>query len=346
MKIDFLCHDGSPLGVTTNSLWGRDGRAGVGGSELAMLTLCEGWSQKGYKVRLYNDPKEQGVSEFEQRPIWSFLPEDDRDVLIIFRTPNSAALKAKGMKVFLSFDQYTSQPFIPFLNQVDKVVGISEYHSLYFKERYDFQGMIVIDLPLRVDDFNDIEAEKIPNRIIHTSVPDRGLLNILAMWPSIRERIPDATIRITSDYRLWGINYSNNEHYFSRFMGMEGVIFPYNASLLRKKYLEELCKADILLYPHQAVHPELFCISAAEAQYAGAYPVSSDIGALATTNMGMVIPGNPEDTAWRTQCVNKVVGLLTDRLKLCDLQQDVAIKAFNRFHPDTVLEKWDNEVFV
>jgi len=346
MKIDFLCRDGSPLGVTLNSLWGRDGRIGIGGSEAAMLTLCEGWSKRGYKVRLYNDPHEQGVSEFEQLPIRAFVPEEDRDVLIIFRTPTSAAVNAKGMKVFLSFDQYTSQPFIPFLSKVDKVVGISEYHSAYFRVRYDFNDMIVIDLPLRVDDFTDINVDKIPNRLIHTSVPDRGLLNVLAMWPSIRRRIPDATIRITSDYRLWGLSHSNNENYFSQFIGMEGIIFPYNASLPRKKYLEELCKSEILFYPHQAAHAELFCISAVEAQYAGAYPVSSDIGALATTNMGMVIPGDPEDASWRTQCIDKIVELLSDRDELANKQDDVVVKAFSRFHPDTVLEKWDNEVFI
>ena len=47
MKIDILANDGSPLGVTMNSVWGKDGRIGVGGSELAILTLCEGWTEMG-----------------------------------------------------------------------------------------------------------------------------------------------------------------------------------------------------------------------------------------------------------------------------------------------------------
>jgi hypothetical protein len=42
MNIDILCKDGSPLGVTLNDLWGEGQRGiGVGGSEYALLTLCE-----------------------------------------------------------------------------------------------------------------------------------------------------------------------------------------------------------------------------------------------------------------------------------------------------------------
>ena len=182
--------------------------------------------------------------------------------------------------------------------------------------------------------------------MIHTSVPDRGLLNILAMWPQIRQRIPDATLRITSDYRLWGRSYPSNEKYFTQFMGMSGVIFPVNTALLRKEYLNELCKSNILFYPHQAMNPELFCVSMAEAQYAGAYPVSSDIGALNTTNMGCVLPGNPEESAWHHQCIDKIVELLTDRKELVNRQGEVVIKAFQRFHPDTVLSQWEERVFV
>ena len=40
---------------------------------------------------------------------------------------------------------------------------------------------------------------------------------------------------------------------------------------------------------------ELFCIAVAESQVAGAFPVTSDVGSLGTTNMGRVIHGHPSD---------------------------------------------------
>ena len=38
--IHVLANDGSPLGVTEKSIFGEDGRVGVGGAELALLTMC------------------------------------------------------------------------------------------------------------------------------------------------------------------------------------------------------------------------------------------------------------------------------------------------------------------
>jgi glycosyltransferase involved in cell wall biosynthesis len=345
MKIDFLCNDGSPLKVTMNSLWGRDGRAGIGGSETAMLTLCEEWQKKGYEVRLYNDPSEQGVSEFEQLPISAFNPQDDRDVLIIFRTPRYDIVDAKGLKVWLSFDQFTlaDRPFDKFAHIPDKIVGISEYHSEHFKRYYNIHNMIVIDLPLRIYDFDDINVERIPNRVIFTSVPDRGIMHLHAIWPLIRQKVPDASLVITSDYRLWGLHNPSNHNYLIHWLGSPNA--KYSGAIKRKKYLEEICRADIFLYPHKAQNPELFCVSAAEAQYAGAYPVSSNVGALATTNMGTVLPGDPEDVKWRLDCRDIIVDLLSDREELQIKRAEIIKKAFDRFNPENILDQWEKRVF-
>ena len=87
-KIHWLCNDGSPLNVTMKSIWGDDGRFGVGGAELAMLTLCEGFHNGGYDVTLYNNPSEGGVGPFKQKTLDQFDPLEDRDYLVVFRSPN------------------------------------------------------------------------------------------------------------------------------------------------------------------------------------------------------------------------------------------------------------------
>jgi len=345
MRIDFLCNDGSPLKVTMNSVWGKDNRVGVGGSELAMLTLCEEWTKKGYEVKLYNNPFQRGVSDFEQLPVSAFNPDDNRDVVIIFRTPNYNVVGAKGLKVWLSFDQFTlpGRPFDKYAVIPDKIVGISAYHSRYFMANYDINNMIVIDLPLRVGDFDDIQEERIPNRFIYTSVPDRGIMNLHALWPLIKDDIPDASLMITSDYRLWGLGHPNNSKYFIHWLGASDV--SYAGAMKRKTYLRELCKADIFLYPHKAVNPELFCVSCSEAQYAGAYPVTSDVGALKTTNMGLLLHGDAEDVNWRLRCKREIVKLLSDRNELQLKRAEVIKKALDRFHPDTILQQWEEKVF-
>ncbi|MBC8553819.1 MAG: hypothetical protein H8D23_29770, partial [Candidatus Brocadiales bacterium] len=83
MRISILTNDGSPLGVTSKTIWGDDKQIGVGGAELGLLTLCEEWTKLGYNVTLFNNPREFGVSPFEQRNIDTFDPDEDRDILII-----------------------------------------------------------------------------------------------------------------------------------------------------------------------------------------------------------------------------------------------------------------------
>ena len=111
MKLSVLCTDGSPLGVSSKSIWGDKYRIGVGGAEMALLTMCEEWTKAGHEVVLFNTPYEADASIFEQRPVASYSPQDKCDAVIIFRTPNPRAIPFDGLKVWWSCDQYTSVAF-------------------------------------------------------------------------------------------------------------------------------------------------------------------------------------------------------------------------------------------
>jgi len=342
MRISILTNDGSPLSVTSKTIWGDGAQIGVGGAELGILTLCEEWTKLGYEVTLFNNPREFGVSPFEQRNIDDFNPEEDRDVLIIFRSPNVRAVAAKGLKCWFSTDQYTlpNLSFRDFAPLVDKIVTISEFHSQHFKTAYGIENTIPIDLPVRVDDFDKFDIVKVPNRLIFTSVPDRGLDYLFFAWPLIKREVPDVSLVITSDYRLWGSPSANNEQHRAKWIGQDDVKFL--GALPRKRYLEELAQSQILAYP--GTYEELFCISAAEAQYAKVYPVTTTTGALSTTNMGRQIGGHPKDPSFNENFANTVVNILKSE-NLVELQNDVHQKALNRFRPDVILSQWEDKVF-
>src|SRR3990167_4620552 len=192
MKIDLLCNDGSPLGVSVASIFGNDGRMGVGGAELALLTLCESFHRRGDEIVLYNNPKIPNGSPFEQRRIEEFDPNADRDALIIFRSPNPLSYDAKGLKVWLSCDQMTVGDFRDFSTHVDKIVTISKFHTDYFKSTYEISNSIHIDLPIRTWEYRkpNLYENKVPYRCIFTSIPDRGLIPLNAAWPLIAREIP------------------------------------------------------------------------------------------------------------------------------------------------------------
>jgi len=336
MKIDVLCGSGSPDGVTPSDLYGKSGRVGVGGSEYALLTLCEGWHKRGHEVTLYNSPK-NADRIFEQLPTDAFDKNAKRDVLIVNREPTSKAYKASGKIVFFSCDQYTVGDFGHFATVVDQVVSISPFHSAYLATHYSIRESTVIDLPVRSWEY-DTKLEKAANRLIFTSVPDRGLALVAEMWPKLQAQIPDISLVITSDYRLWGSASPLNEQHVSRFIRAGNVQFL--GAIPRERLIQEQLKAQIHLYP--CTYDELFCISVAESQVAGVLPITSDTGALATTNMGVLIKGDSRERL--NTFIEKTVEYLQNK-SLAEIQLRLSQKAEERFSLDRILDEWETRVF-
>ena len=341
MKIDVLCNDGSPLGVSLKTLMGEDvQQIGCGGAELVLLTLCEAWTRAGVQVRLYNNPREPNVPPFEQLPITAFNPQEDRDVLIIFRSPNTRMMGAKGMKVWYSHDQSTIGDFKAFSQLVDKIVTVSTYHSEYFAKRYGILNTISIDNPVRTWEFTG-KVEKVKHRCVFCSVPDRGLQELINLWPRILERVPDASLVVTSDYRLWGTGNAGNAGFISLMMGLKNLEML--GAVKRPRMVEEQMKAEVLTYPCK--YDENFCIVVSESLVAGVYPVTSNYGALGTTNeLGKVIPGNVADSSWAAQFVNEVEKALTDP-EIIAARESRRLKAIERFNVGRILNEWQTKVF-
>lgn len=340
-RIDVLARDGSPLGVTEKTIYGEDGRLGVGGAELALLTLCRAWQFYGNDITLYNDPKEIGASSFRQLPVAAFDPNEDRDILIIFRSPNPLAAVSKGKKIWFSCDSYTIDDFRAFRQQVDKVVCISSFHAKYFKTMYGINDAVPIDLPVRTWDYRD-NIHKLSKRCIFTSIPDRGVMELHPAWARIVSEVPEASLVITSDWRLWTDWASEDQirNFKLSYARLPNVI--YKGAVRRDDLIKIQMEAEIHLYP--CIFEEQFCISVAESQVAGVFPITSDYGALSTTNMGRVLHGNPQDSSWQDRFVNNAVECLTDP-KLKDKQEYVQECAKRRFSIENILNQWEEKVF-
>lgn len=338
MKIEILCGGGSPDGVHVSDIFGKNGRIGVGGAELALLTLCEGWTNLGYEVVLYNNPKRQDMI-FEQEKVSNFEKQGKRDVLIVFREPSAKILHANGKKVFFSCDQYTTGDFAHFSKFVEKVVTISPHHSNYFEKTYGIKDAITIDIPVRSWEYEE-KIEKIENRLIFTSVPDRGLEIVAKTFSQIRDIIPSVSLVITSDYRLWGANSPMNNQYIQMFIRQRNVEFL--GAIPRDRLIQEQLKAQIHYYP--ATYPELFCIAVAESQVAGVLPITTPIGALETTNMGVIINGDAREPIVQQAFVNKTIEYLQNQ-SLVSIQKELREKARKRFSLERILKIWDKEVF-
>lgn len=343
MRIDLICNDGSPIGVSEMSIDGSDGRYGVGGAELALLTLCRGWHDAGHDVTLYNSPDRYDGSEFGQRGIDDFRPNADRDVVIVFRSPNHRLTHdTKGLKVWWSCDQYTIGEFKTLSEQVDKIVTISPHHAEYFKNVYGIENTITIDLPVRIWEY-DLGTKKVPYKCIFNSIPLRGIIQLAPIWKKVVSKVPEASLVITSDERLWNRTLSPeiNMKYQIKMSSAPNV--TYLGAINRKELIKHELESQLHLYP--CVYEELFCISVAETQIAGAYPITSDCGAVKTTNMGKIFPGNANDAKWQDEFVDYAVSLLNDQDALREMAKKVQEDALERFSLDNILEQWETKVF-
>jgi Glycosyltransferase len=344
MKIDIFATDGSPLGIVQQDIQGElPDRLGVGGSELGIFNLMNIFHDAGHEVRFYNNPRVASTAKFDQHDQEDFDPDENRDVLIIFRTANSTLAKAKGYKVFYTHDQWTMEeyPYNNVNNFCQKVVAISPYHADYLKKTYNLQNVVSIDLPVRMSEYDDTSIEKVPNRCLFSSVPDRGLHQLRDVWDQIVARVPYVSLVITSDYRLWNSVIPLNEQYRARWIGVPNITFK--GAIRRKDLIREQLQAQMLIYP--CTYFELFCYSVAEAQVAGAYPVTNDISCLPTTNMGSIIPGDVRWTGFRDMFVEEIVYNLLhpDEMKL--RQVEVQKKARERFSFENILKQWNELVF-
>ena len=340
-KIHVLCRDGSPLGVTERTMRGEDGRLGVGGAELALLTMCSAWQFYGNDVTLYNDPKEMGASSFRQLPVSDFDPKESRDILIVFRSPNPLAHKSVGKKIWWSCDSYTTDDFRAFRGQVDKVVCISPHHAKYFREMYGITDGIAIDLPVRTWEYTQ-PVQKVEKRCIYTSIPDRGVMELHSAWARIVKEVPDASLVITSDWRLWADWCTEEQirHFKLSYSRLPNV--QYLGAVRRDDLVNIQMGASVHLYP--SIFEEMFCISVAESQVAGVYPITSDTGALSTTNMGMVIHGNAQDPSWQDIFVKKAMETLNDP-DLYKKQEWLREVSKRRFSIEHILSQWEEKVF-
>jgi glycosyltransferase involved in cell wall biosynthesis len=126
-----------------------------------------------------------------------------------------------------------------------------------------------------------------PKRSYYSSVPWRGLKELIELWPIVRGAVPDAELVILSSLKVYGVNDSPEwEELYDRAHNMPGII--YRGSVSQSDVRQVALSSRALAYP--CVFLETSCITAMEAMAAGAVVVSTSTGAL------------PE-TAWRNPLV-------------------------------------------
>lgn len=197
---------------------------------------------------------------------------------------------------------------------VDYYLCPSDRHGRYLTDVTGVAREKVFSIPLSINaeffDRDDIVRE--PYRITYCSSPDRGLHNLLQIFPDIKKEIPEASLHVYYRLRPWldGILRTNHHDGVMRnraeviektiqTMGSNGenglfVHGPVPTMTMAK----ELLASTILAYPCDPVRfTEGFSVTIMDACAAGCLPIISDADALPDvyTGAARIIHGKPSD---------------------------------------------------
>ena len=322
----------------------------VWGSEIAAVRLCEELT-KWYKCYIFCVCKQEeqieynGVQYYHLSGYETFQMNNEVDILLVSRYVHFflgfTILSKKTY--FLLHDArihnlWLSEQlpdngnafFSNILHNIEKIVCVSDWQATNFERFSGISKNVMKVIPNGYNPKNfKGKFDKIKNRFIYASDPVRGLSVLCAIFPKIREQIPDATLDIyydqIKDMKL--LEIINNCDYIN-----------FHGKISNKQLAIELMKSDFWFYPNFFSH-ETFCLTCLEALAAGCVVITRKFSGLVTTvgNAGVLIDGKGED--FINEAFDIIIKIANDN-KLKRKYQEKARQHAKQFKWVNVAKQW------
>ncbi len=293
-------------------------KVGLTGSEGSFFNLARSLSERGHEVAVFcvTDAEHDHPSGFRALPIrmlQSFPKVSGADAVIAWNEPDYLQFSPPGAKRFcdqqLNDFGYCRRPDWKDLAHV--WVSPSENHRANVMEKEGISGSLVIPNSVDLDLFRGGPDSRSRNRVVWCSSPDRGLHHLLSFWPEVRQRVPDAELRIFYRLRPWldrmrgaddeqGRRARYVEEAIEKLRRLGVSVYD---SVPNQRMAHELRGAACLAYPCDPVrYTEGFGCSVLDAAAAGCLPIISSADALPSVHgsAAVGIPGPPQHqrAAW------------------------------------------------
>jgi glycosyltransferase involved in cell wall biosynthesis len=328
---------------------------GLGGSETAVVYTAKILAAKGHAVKVYCDcPEMEGVYDgVEYKHFGQFAGDKiDCDVLISSRQPWVMDIPFRaGLKLLWIHDVHCGAYNIQmqrWLLKFDAFLVLSDWHRDFVLETYPcLNPDAVIKTANGIDHQRFKKIEKRTNKLVYSSSLDRGLDNLLVMFPKIRERVPDAELHVYYGFDWWEKFTALNGNPQSELARIEaikqalkqpGVFFHGKQS--QQVVADAYLSAKVWAYPTK--FSETFCITAIEAQSGGCVPVTSDYAGLKDT-VGSGFKLDPDAYDYQIKFIEHVVAILTDDA-LFKAESNKAKKFAKKYTWESVVKQWE-EIF-
>lgn len=279
---------------------------GIGGSETAVVEIARRFAADGWRVDVYNDAgPHEGI--YDEVGYWDSLRWDNQpvDLLVSWRRPSLDNSGAHRGKLLWCHDLNYGPGAAEGMRAWDRVMGVSAWHAGMLRRYYDLPAEAVAFVPNGIDLGRFAQPiKKVPFRAVYASSPDRGLAQLLRMWPSISSSEQSAELHVGYGWENVDSAIERGDKQLAAFKAemvrlierTPGVVW--RGRLPQDQLARLYAEAVAWLYPSHFL--EVSCISAMEAMAGGAVPVTSAAGALKETvgPGGLIVPGNVYGRPW------------------------------------------------
>ena len=236
---------------------------------------------------------------------------------------------------------------------------LTEWHKQHMLERYPFlkkermlKKIVITGNGIDPARFKG-SRKKNPKKVIYSSSPDRGLDVILeGIWPLVLEKVPDAELHIYYGWDSfdkfasipgWGhlVEFKNKVQQL--FLNSKNV--TQHGRISQEQLAIEMQEAAIWLYP--TYFTETYCITAVEAQLAGAIPVTNHLAGLAdTVKSGVILEGDVRDPEVQKKYAEMTINLLTMEKNERENLHKLVKKNAPRRSWDDIAKQWEESVII
>lgn len=183
------------------------------------------------------------------------------------------------------------------------------------------------------------------HRLWWQSSYDRGLDILLDMWPTIKEKYPDAELWITYGWDLFDKGFANNpermnwKNKIEAKMKMPGIT---HFGRIGKKELAEKRK-QCGIWAYCTYFAEISCIGALESQHDGLVPVTmNDFALKETVGAGFKIDGDIYDYEAKKEYLDTLLKVMGDE-KLWEKESRKAQEFAKGYEWDRIAKEWSKD---
>lgn len=270
---------------------------GIGGSESMIVEMASRLSQ--FKVMVFcNCLKEEVYENVRYIPLEQLFHTLHSQIIhscIVSRYSEylPVAINSNAENIYLmAHDVAFSGNVITLHPKLKGVICLGDWHAGHIVSQYPVLKPLIKIIGHGIDAFKleTTSVNKIPYKFIYSSLANRGLYNLLLMWPKILQWQSSATLHIycniDSEYMVntYGDEMKKIRHLINTTPGVK-----YYGYVDKQTLYESWKTSDVWFYPTE--FSETFCVTALEAAASKTLVIASNLAGLKDTvaNRGILV---------------------------------------------------------